>query len=192
MKKIINYILILIAILLSLYQYFTYGYKIITDILLYIGLIPILFIPKILRKFFKFNINESIETIYLIFIILAYVLGSVMKFYGKIYWFDSFNHFLSGILSALLAILVLKKFKVYDNKNVLFNIIYMIAFTLMIATFWEIIEFSIDNLCGSDTQKVLTTGVNDTMKDMICALLGSILFIPLKQLKIINKFISTL
>ena len=48
--------------------------------------------------------------------------------------------------------------------------------TLMVAGLWEIFEFTVDNLLGGDAQKVLTTGVTDTMKDIICALLGSILF----------------
>ena len=48
-------------------------------------------------------------------------------------------------------------------------------FTFMIAVLWECVEFTIDNVMGTDTQKVLSTGVNDTMKDMICAILGSLL-----------------
>lgn len=53
----------------------------------------------------------------------------------------------------------------------------MILITLSVAVLWECTEFTIDKLLGTDTQKVLTTGVNDTMKDMICALLGAILYI---------------
>ena len=37
------------------------------------------------------------------------------------------------------------------------------------------IEFTCDNLFGKDAQNVLTTGVDDTMWDMIVAFIGSIL-----------------
>ena len=46
----------------------------------------------------------------------------------------------------------------------------------MIASFWEFFEYFSDNLFNKDAQNVLTTGVNDTMKDMVAALIGSILF----------------
>ena len=46
----------------------------------------------------------------------------------------------------------------------------------MVASLWEIFEFTTDNLLGGDAQRVVATGVTDTMKDIICALLGSILF----------------
>lgn len=40
-----------------------------------------------------------------------------------------------------------------------------------------IFEFISDYLLNGDAQRVIETGVTDTMKDMICALLGNILFI---------------
>ena len=72
--------------------------------------------------------------------------------------------------------LLLKWLNRYDKKDIVFNIIYIILITLSVAVLWECVEFTIDKVLGMDTQKVLTTGVDDTMKDMICALIGSILY----------------
>ena len=47
----------------------------------------------------------------------------------------------------------------------------------MCASFWEFFEFISDNIFGKDAQNVLTTGVNDTMMDMILASLGSLTFV---------------
>ena len=47
----------------------------------------------------------------------------------------------------------------------------------MVAAGWEIFEFTADNLFGGNAQRALETGVRDTMKDIICALLGSILVV---------------
>ena len=85
-------------------------------------------------------------------------------------------HYISGILTSFLAILLLVLFNKYDEKDKTFNIIFIISITLMVAGLWEIFEFAADNLLGGDAQRVLATGVTDTMKDIICALLGSILF----------------
>lgn len=146
-----------------------------SNILVCLSLYLIVFIPKILRKASP-KINDLIELIFLIFILFAQLLGSILHFYGIIYWYDSFMHYISGILTSFLAILLLVLFNKYDEKDKTFNIIFIISITLMVAGLWEIFEFAADNLLGGDAQRVLATGVTDTMKDIICALLGSILF----------------
>lgn len=132
-------------------------------------------IPCLLRKILKINLPESMELIYLLFLFVAQFLGSIVNVYAKIYWFDSFTHFISGILTAVLSIFVLDWFHKYDSKSIWFNIFFMIAFSLMVASLWEFLEFTSDHIFGGDTQNVLTTGVEDTMKDMIVAFLGAIL-----------------
>ena len=48
-------------------------------------------------------------------------------------------------------------------------------------------EFTSDKLFGKDAQNVLTTGVDDTMKDMIVAALGTILYLILYVYEEINN-----
>lgn len=132
-------------------------------------------IPAIVRSVLKVKIPERVEFVYFIFLFLAQFLGSIVNLYASIYWFDSFVHFVSGILTAIFGIAVLVWFGKYDHKSVAFNIFFMIAFSLMVASFWEFFEFTMDRISGGDTQKVIETGVADTMKDMIVACLGAIL-----------------
>lgn len=175
LKKINIGIIALTIVLNSIFLGLTLFGKFDSNILVCISLYIIVFLPIIIRKLFKIKIADSVELVFLIFIFLAQLLGSVMHFYGIIHWYDSFAHFISGALTALLALLLLLVFKKYDEKSLAFNILYMIAITLMVASFWEIFEFTADNLLGGDAQRVLATGVTDTMKDIICALLGCIL-----------------
>lgn len=144
-------------------------------ILVTLSLYLTVWIPKIVRSILKVQIPERIELVYLIFLFLAQFLGSIVNLYASIYWFDSFVHFVSGILTALFGISVLVWFQKYDHKSVTFNIFFMIAFSMMVASFWEFFEFTVDRISGGDTQKVIETGVADTMKDMIVACLGAIL-----------------
>ena len=142
--------------------------------------------PFILKKI-KLEFTEHIKTIYVIFVILSCLMGSVLKLYGRIYWFDSFVHYISGVLTAFISFLVLIKFNKYNEKEIAFNILFIIILTLAVAALWECYEFTVDMILGGDTQKVLTTGVTDTMKDIICALFGSFLVSIMYAYEYINQ-----
>lgn len=142
-------------------------------ILVTLSVYLIIWIPKIIHH--KVIFPDYMELVYIIFVFFAQFLGSVVGLYSTIYWFDSFVHFCSGILTGVFAITILLWFRKYDDKSILFNIFFMIAISLMVASLWEFFEFTSDKILKGDTQKVLETGVGDTMKDMIVAFLGSIL-----------------
>ncbi len=178
MKKI-NNIIIILSLIVELIYFIMNPIITVDNILLLLSYIPVIFIPRIFNFIFKkskIKITDDIEFVYLIFLILAFLFGSIMGGYSKIYWYDSFTHLLSGVFTAFMAPILLKWLNRYDKKDIVFNIIYIILITLSVAVLWECTEFTIDKILGTDTQKVLTTGVNDTMKDMICALVGSVLY----------------
>ena len=157
-----------------------------SNILVCISFYVLLIIPSIIRKF-KLKFSDTLELIYLLFIILACFLGSILRFYGLIYWFDSFVHYISGMLTAILAFVLLIYMKKYKEKDLNFHIVFMILVTLSVAACWEIFEFTADSLLDGDAQKVLETGVTDTMKDIICALLGSILVCIMYSYEYVNN-----
>ena len=53
---------------------------------------------------------------------------------------------------------------------------FVITFTLSVACLWECFEYVSDLILKGDAQHVLDTGINDTMQDMICALLACIIY----------------
>ena len=178
MKKI-NNIIIILSLIAELIYFIMNPIITVDNILLLLSFIPVILIPRIFNFIFKkskIKIEDDVEFVYLIFLVLAFLFGSIMGGYSKIYWYDSFTHLLSGVFTAFMAPILLKWLNRYDKKDIVFNIIYIILITLSVAVLWECTEFTIDKILGTDTQKVLTTGVNDTMKDMICALAGSILY----------------
>lgn len=142
-----------------------------------LSMVLVLLIPKILRKIFKIRITDTMELIYVIFMILAQFLGSIVNLYNNdtTWWYDLFTHFLSGVLTTILALVIMNWLGVYKDKNKWFNFIFMISFTLMIASLWEFLEFGTDNFLGMNVQHSLETGVRDTMEDMLVAFLGSII-----------------
>ena len=172
MIKKINVLLILIAIIGSFYIAFTEDDNIIL-ILKDISIILTINALYIIQKIFKIKISESLNFIYILFIFMAHFLGVTLEFYNHIYWFDKFSHFISGILASFVAIYMLVKVK--NKNNILFNILFIISFSLMAASIWEIFEYLSSYYFNVDPQKVLKTGVTDTMGDIIVTFLGSIL-----------------
>lgn len=135
----------------------------------------VLFMPRIIRSIFKIKITDAMELVYVIFIILAQFIGSVINLYNKVWWYDLFAHFLSGVLTTILAMVVMDWFGVYKEKHKWFNVLFMICFTLMVASLWEFSEFAADLIMKTDVQHVIDTGVADTMEDMLIAFGGSII-----------------
>ncbi len=137
----------------------------------------VLLIPRIIKNLFKIRITDTMELIYVVFIILAQFLGSVVNLYNNdtTWWYDLFAHFLSGVLTSVLALVVLNWFGVYKEKNKGFNFLFIICFTLMVASIWEFVEFGTDVFLGMNVQHSLETGVKDTMEDMLVAFAGSLI-----------------
>ena len=92
-------------------------------------------------------------------------------------------HTLSGIATSILALIILQNDK--KTKLSVFNrILYIISFSMLIAVMWESFEYLADIIFKIDAQKTRHTCVNDTMQDMLVALLGSIIFIIFNRKKL--------
>ncbi|MDD2519105.1 MAG: hypothetical protein PHG18_04390, partial [Bacilli bacterium] len=106
----------------------------------------------------------------------AQFVGSMLNAYDTIPMFDKIMHLSSGVVSSVLGIILLVSFKKYDDESLAFNILFIIATTFMVAGLWEIFEYSADKVFSGDAQRVIETGINDTMQDIIAAFFGSISF----------------
>ena len=142
MIKKINILLILVSVLGSLYFVFTRDNNLVL-ILKDISIVFTISAIYIIQKIFKIKISDSLNLIYIIFIFMAHFLGVICELYNYIYWFDKFVHFLSGVITSFVAVYILVKFK--KDKNIYFNILFIIAFTLMVASLWEIFEYFANN-----------------------------------------------
>lgn len=176
MKKINKYLIIIFLLLDLGYTIYSGMNHNIRNILINISIFPLVFVPTLIRKIGKVQFPDTFETLYLIFLFLAQFLGSMLGFYSKIPCWDSILHFISGIITSFVALALLIWFHKYNKKNITFNVVFVIITAIAIAGLWEYFEFIADIFTGGDAQKVANTGVTDTMKDMIVATLGSILF----------------
>jgi len=171
MYKKINKILIILMILITILT-LIFNYK--PDRLMtYILLIPTLCLPYIIKSI-KIKLSDIDIMIYYIFLLFAETLGAIGDLYNTIWWYDILMHFLSGILTFYIGLVILKNINIQTNKK-LFVIVFCLCFSGLVAVLWEIVEFTGDVLFNLDVQHNIDTGVYDTMEDMIVALLGSLL-----------------
>lgn len=166
-----------------------------SKVLTTLSILPITFVPFLVSKIFHYKVSEEIKCIYYLFLLIAMILGSSLGFYYKISWFDLLAHFLSGVFTSFLSLILMKKKGLLEAKNKYFIVLYMVAITLTIASLWEFFEFTSDKLLNGDVQWVEETGVDDTMGDMLIAFLGSILYsiyflIRVKSKEYLNKLNS--
>lgn len=177
MKKIVmitNYVLVISAILGSYYLVLTRDNQL-GLILKDSSIIITITLPYLIEFILRKKIPLGIKTFYILFVFLAQFLGVTIELYNEWAYFDKFTHWLSGILTALLSLSVLKYLDMYEEHKIAFNIIWMISITLAVASLWEFFEYIANIFFGGDAQRVALTGVNDTMQDMLVAFIGSIL-----------------
>lgn len=188
MIKNINKIFGVVLILFGLYYLIEYSIdKNITKILTSL-VIPIL---VILPKFIKDKINDKLIFIYYFYIFILLILGCLAKFYSIYKYYDIFAHFMFGFLASIIALYLLNYFKI-QNKNIVFNIIFIISITLSLASLWEIIEYILSIITKSDVQDVLKTGVRDTMEDIIASLTACslLIIVYLSKKEELNKLVK--
>lgn len=141
--------------------------------ILYIGFTHFqytLFISVILLAPLLFVKNKLYQTEYLIYVYLTQVLGTSCQFYNFPYY-DKCMHFLSGAIFVILAYFALKNH--IPEKKYLY--LMMNCVEMAIAFLWEAFEYSGLILFNYDASRHYTTGVHDTMQDMIFSFIAGLI-----------------
>ncbi|MBI4146002.1 hypothetical protein HY489_01550 [Candidatus Woesearchaeota archaeon] len=99
-----------------------------------------------------------------IILLAAHAILLQAGFYEFIPWFDSVMHFIGGITLGMMFTQLFDD-KLTGKEKVLF----VVMFSLIIATGWEIFEYIMDPF----TSDLLQPGVFDTVKDLVLGGLGA-------------------
>lgn len=136
-------------------------------------------IPLLLSKRFRVHIPPEFEVLAVIFIYASLFLGEVHGYYVRYWWWDALLHTGSGFLLGMTGFLLVHILNEMENINLHMKPGFVALFSFMFAVgagaIWEIFEFSMDQIFGSNMQK---SGLVDTMWDLIVDTLGA-LFISL-------------
>ena len=107
------------------------------------------------------------------FIFSSVFLGQFGGLYDRWHWYDSFLHFISALAFGLAGFLPLFVFYVHNKLRLPKSIIlfFTFFFCLGVGALWEIIEYGIDNVFGTNMQ---VNSLDDTMIDLMLNGLGAV------------------
>ncbi|MDD3411639.1 MAG: DUF2238 domain-containing protein [Eubacteriales bacterium] len=124
---------------------------------------------------------QQLEFVIALFVFLSYVLGVSLMFYKVVPYYDKLMHTLSGTLTMLLAFplfYALKAGSAIEETDCRLAIVFCLMTAVAVAGLWEIVEYFVGMIFHVDNQRVLTTGIADTMQDMIVCTVGALLVVP--------------
>lgn len=117
---------------------------------------------------YRYHIDFPIEFEFLavLFIYSAVFLGEVGGFYARFWWWDAILHIGSGVTLGFVGFLILYALHSAGKLDAKPSLVVFFAFTFALAlgALWEIFEFSMDQIFGTNMQK---NGLRDTMWDLI-------------------------
>lgn len=179
MKKI--NILKILNILLYIFYMFSVGFFIVKGkynySLICTGCIIGTFFLRLGNKKYGYLFNDLLIIILDLFIMFSLVLGTSYGLY-KINHYDDFLHIWSGFIASAVAFVIINVFTEKEDRKYLkkaFLFIFIFMFSMAVASLWEILEFTIDQIWAINCQ---AGGLNDSMIDMIDSLIGTIIIIP--------------
>jgi VanZ family protein len=129
-------------------------------------------VPDVVKAIFKIKMPFRIEMLYYIFIAIAHCLGICLDLYVFVPYYDKIVHCLSGVATALIGHYAVDYFNVQRSPR-LFRGLFIMFFSMAIATAWEFFEFAMDKFLGFSMQQLVSQGLDDTMYDLISATIGS-------------------
>ncbi len=194
--KIVALLIVVMAVIHVLWLIYqgTRGSRLIFSGMQYVTLLLII-VPSLLKKRLNIEMPWILFTIIVVFCFSGLILGDALNMYQKLPWWDDLLHIESGVLLVAIGLWLLRVATAENDKPVRFNkwvlAIYLVMFSLGFATFWEVIEFSLDDLFGFNTQQFMATTTGsivvktdvplcghaalcDTMMDLSYTLIGAV------------------
>ena len=150
------------------------------DATLIAGIILVMFIPAALGHRLRIQIPSEFELMALVFLFASLFLGEIRGYYTRFWWWDLALHMTSGLLLGIFGFLLV--YVLNEDDRVDFHMLprFMALFAFMFAVacgaLWEIFEFTMDKVAGTNMQKPMLgdpSGLTDTMWDLIVDAFGA-------------------
>lgn len=148
---------------------------------LLIAIMAITLSPAVIGRRFQVDIPPEFQALAVVFVFAALFLGEFHSYYVRFWWWDIALHTSSGLLMGILGFLLV--YVLNENKRIdihmrpRFVALFAFSFAVTVGTLWEIFEFAMDQIAGTNMQKPMLgdpSGLTDTMWDMIVNALGAL------------------
>ncbi len=132
------------------------------------------FSPIYFSRRYAIVLPPEFEILAIVFLYCTLFLGEFGDFYNRFWWWDAVLHTSSGFLLGLVAFLLVFTLNKNPRADLALSpfFISLFAFTFAVAcgAVWEIYEYTMDSLIGTNMQK---SGLVDTMWDLIVDSIGA-------------------
>lgn len=143
-----------------------------------VGLIMVATLSPIwLSRWLEIHLPPEAELMAILLLYSSLFLGEFGDFYERFWWWDLLLHTSSGFLLGLFAYILVFVLNRSPRSSLHlsppFVALFTVSFAVACGGVWEIFEYSMDQLFGTNMQK---SGLDDTMEDMIVNLIGALAF----------------
>ena len=150
----VQMILTMLVIVSIIRQFFLGNYH---NMFLGILTLILFMVPQFIDKKLGVTIPVGLETVILIFIFSAEILGEINAFYVKIPVWDTILHTTNGFLMAAIGFALIDLFNRSDRFSIkmspYFVAFFAFCFSMTIGVLWEFFEFGMDTVFKTDMQK---------------------------------------
>ncbi|MDH3469257.1 MAG: hypothetical protein OES26_25815 [Gammaproteobacteria bacterium] len=137
--------------------------------------------PAVLGHRFRVNIPPEFHVLAVVFVFAALFLGEIRSYYDRIWWWDIALHTSSGLLMGIFGFLLVYVLNENERADIhmrpRFVALFAFLFAVAVGAIWEIFEYAMDQIVGTNMQKPMfgdISGLTDTMWDMIVNTLGAL------------------
>lgn len=126
---------------------------------MFLGILTLILfmVPKVIERRLNVSIPAGLETVILLFIFAAEILGEINAFYVKIPIWDTMLHTTNGFLMAAIGFALIDIFNRSDKFSIKMSPYFVafvaFCFSMTVGVLWEFFEFSMDWFFGLDMQK---------------------------------------
>ena len=151
------------------------------------GGLLVMFLPALINRTAAIRVPTGMQIAYLAFLYAAIYLGEVRNFYFRIPHWDAVLHFFSGAMLGALGFHLVRLLNESERPRISlspgFVAFFAFCFALASGAVWEIYEFTIDGLFGTNMQKFRTdagellvgrAALTDTMQDFVVDALAAL------------------
>lgn len=139
-------------------------------VLVCVLVLVLLMLPSLIEHTLNIELPDLLESIILVFIFAAEILGEIDSFYIRIPFWDTILHTTWGFLCAGIGFALVDIINRSEASKIHLTPLYMavsaVAFSMAVGALWEIFEYAMDFFVGFDMQKdTLVTAFNTVWLD---------------------------
>ncbi len=161
----IDMILMVLVLISIVRQFFLGSYH-----NMFLGILTLILfaVPRIIEKNLNVTIPSGLQTVILVFIFSAEILGEINAFYVKIPIWDTLLHTSNGFLMAAIGFALIdicNRSERFSTKMSPFFVAFTaFCFSMTVGVVWEFFEFGMDWFFGLDMQKDWIVTAIDSVK----------------------------